>query len=93
MLKHKGIEFFPPIKDFEEAFKTFKECGGMILSLEDQGFLVDEPKKICKLYGIEPKELHLYLSDTLISNGIAKEEVKIIVDNWLIEEDIEDITL
>lgn len=93
MLKHNGIEFFPPIKDFQEAFKTFTECGGMLLSLEEEGFLVEEPKKICKLYGIKPEELHLYLSHTLISNGMDKDEVKNIVDRWIIEEKIGEITL
>lgn len=93
MLKHKGIEFFPPIKNFKEAFDTFKECGGMLLSLEEEGFLVDEPQKICKLYGIKPEELSLYLSHTLLENGVDKGEVKELVDNWVVEEKISEIKL
>lgn len=93
MLKNKGIEFFPPIKDFKEAFNTFMECGGMLLSLEEEGFLVDEPKKICKLYCLKPEELSLYLSHTLIENGVGKDEVKELVEKWVVEEKISEIKL
>lgn len=93
MLKNSGIEFFPPIDNFKEAYSTFCECGGMMLSLEDGRFLVDEPRKICKLYGIEPKDLHLYLKQTFLENGLIKEEVDKIIEEWLIAEKINDIKL
>lgn len=91
MLKSKGIVYFPPVSSFEEAYKIYNECGGVIISLEEDGFLVDEPVKICRLYGIPPKDLELYFRDVLNSNGLDKEEVDKIITKWLEEEDISNI--
>lgn len=93
MLKNSGIEFFPPIDNFIDAFSTYNECGGVILSLENGEFLVDEPKKICKLYGIDPKDLHLYFKQALLDNGKSQDEVDKIIEEWIITEKIEDIKL
>lgn len=88
MLKSKGIKYFPPVKSFEEALKIYKECGGMILSLEDDGYLVDEPLKIAKLYDLEIKHLEHYFKHTLEQAGLPLEEVENIINSWLAEEDI-----
>lgn len=88
MLKSKGIEYFPPIKDFNEAFETFQECGGMIISLEEDGFLVDEPIKISRLYDIKTEHLELYFRDALTFSDLSKEDIDVIISKWIEEENI-----
>lgn len=93
MLKSKGILYFPPVKDFEEALSIYNECGGMILSLEDDGFLVDEPLKIAKLYDIPLEHLELYFKDTLKNQGIEDAEIESIISSWRDEERISELKL
>lgn len=88
MLKSRGIEYFPPIKDFNEALKTYKECGGMIISLEEDGFLVDEPIKISRLYDIKKEHLELYFRDALQHSDLSKDEVDSLISTWIEEEKI-----
>lgn len=91
MLKSKGILYFPPVKEFEEAFKIFNECGGMILSLEKDGFLVDEPLKIAKLYDIPLEHLELYFIDTLKGQKVSDEEIERIITEWRLDEKIQEL--
>lgn len=93
MYKNKGIEFFPPVKSFDEAYNVFKECGGVIISLEEDGFLVDEVKKICKLYEIPINQIELYFRDCLQNNGLSDSEIDEIITEWKVEEDIENLKL
>lgn len=86
MLKSKGILYFPPVGDFKEAMSIYNECGGMILSLEEDGFLVDEPQKISKLYDIPLKDLELYFRDVLKNNNIEDEKIEDYIKNWKLEE-------
>lgn len=89
MLKSKGIVYFPPVKEFEKAFSIYNECGGVIISLEEDGFLVDETIKISKLYDIKIKDLEYYFRDVLKNNNIDPIEIDKIIDNWIIEEEID----
>lgn len=93
MLKSNGILYFPPVKDFSEALSIYKECGGMIISLEEDGFLVEEPAKISKLYTIPPEQLEIYFRDVLKSSDISAEEVDKIITEWLIEENIPGLSI
>lgn len=91
MLKSRGIVYFPPVKKFEEALKIYEECGGMILSLEEDGFLVDEPVKIAKLYQIPSKDLELYFREALNQQNIEDSEIDDIINKWYIDEKISEI--
>ncbi|MBN2617042.1 MAG: hypothetical protein JXR64_01880 [Spirochaetales bacterium] len=93
MLKSKGIVYFPPVNNFYEAFSIYKECGGMIISLEEDGFLVDEPIKIAKLYDIPVDQLELYFRDVLVYNLTDDEEIEKIIYEWKIEEKISELKL
>lgn len=92
MLKSKGIVYFPPVKDFLEALSIYRECGGMIISLEEDGFLVEEPIKISKLYDIPVKNLELYFRDVLTTNNITEDNISSIIESWLIEEEIDKLS-
>jgi hypothetical protein len=82
MYKINGIEFFPPIDSFDEALKTWKECGGIIISLENNQFLVDETDKIMKLYQISEDDIKLYFIQCLKENGLAEYEINEIIKEW-----------
>ncbi|QEN03256.1 hypothetical protein EW093_00560 [Thiospirochaeta perfilievii] len=88
MLKSKGIVYFPPVESFEEALKIQKECGGVIISLEESGFLVDETSKISKLYDISLKELEIYFTSLLKEQNLLEDEIVSIINTWKEEEDI-----
>lgn len=91
MLKSRGIVYFPPVSTFQEAMEIYNECGGMILSLEEDGFLVDEPIKISRLYDIPTEHLELYFRDVLTCNNIPEEECNKIISQWLEEENISNL--
>lgn len=91
MLKSNGIVFFPPVKEFSEALSIYKDCGGVIISLEEDGFLIDEPIKICRLYDIKPLDLELYFTAVLKDNGVDEVEIGNIISVWKIEEDIDNL--
>ncbi len=91
MLKSNGIEYYPPVKDFSKAKEIFNDCGGMILSLEEDGFLVEDPLTISKLYDIPVDHLEHYFRDTLSGQNIEKEEIEKIISSWLIEENINEL--
>lgn len=93
LLKSKGIVYFPPVKDFKEAFAVFKECGGVIISLEEDGFLVDETIKVCKLYSIPVKEIEYYFISVLKENDLPDIEIKKIIKEWKIDEDIDNLSI
>ncbi|OQY38560.1 MAG: hypothetical protein B6229_05685 [Spirochaetaceae bacterium 4572_7] len=88
MLKSKGIEYFPPVKTIDEAISIQAECGGMILSLEDDGFLVDETLKIHKLYTIPLEQLEDYFRDALKSSSLSSDDIEVIIAQWISEGDI-----
>ena len=82
MLKSKGILYFPPVETFAEAFEILKECGGAIISLEEDGFLVDETEKLLKLYNLKLDDLEIYFIDVLRSNNINDTDISEIIDIW-----------
>lgn len=86
MLKSKGILYFPPVKEFSEAMSIYNDCGGMIISLEEDGFLIDEPHKISKLYDIPVEHLELYFRDVLKNNSISDDKIESIIREWLLDE-------
>lgn len=92
MLKSKGIVYFPPVNNFEEAMLIYKECGGMIISLEEDGYLVEEPIKISRLYNIPLEHLELYFKDVLKSNNIDEKEIEILLKEWR-KEELSDLNL
>lgn len=92
MLKSRGIVYFPPVKDFNEALTIYQDCGGMIISLEEDGFLVEEPIKISRLYDIDVKQLEIYFRDVL-KNNLEDDEIDKIIKEWLIEEDILNLSI
>jgi hypothetical protein len=93
MLKSKGIVYFPPVKDFNEAFSIFKECGGVIISLEEDGFLIEEISKICKLYDIPIKDIEYYFISVLKENNLSESEIQEIITTWKIDENIEKLSI
>lgn len=93
MLKSKGILYFPPIKDRDEVINVYNECGGMILSLEEDGYLVEEPIKICRLYNIEVKHLELYFKQALTSLEYSQEEIDREIEKWIVEEGIKNLSV
>lgn len=93
MLKSKGIVYFPPVKDFSLALDIFNECGGVIISLEEDGFLVEETIKICKLYNIQVNEIEFYFIDVLKENSISEDEISKIIEQWKIDEDINNLSI
>ncbi|MGL1891726.1 MAG: hypothetical protein OCD02_08865 [Spirochaetaceae bacterium] len=85
MLKSKGITYFPPVKEFKEALSIYNECGGMIISLEEDGFMIDEPDTISKLYDIPKEHLEMYFKDAL-NNNLESDEINSIISKWKEEE-------
>lgn len=93
MLKSKGIVYFPPVKDFKVAYSIYKDCGGVIISLEEDGFLVEETIKVCKLYEIPVKDIEYYFISVLKENEISDSEIKDIIEKWKIDEDIDNLSI
>ncbi len=86
LLKTNGIVYFPPVKTFDEAIKIYNECGGVIIPLEEDGFLVDEVDKISKLYGLSFTEIEALFRMVLTDNSVPASEVDDIIENWNKEE-------